>query len=97
MDGQVYIYPNPYKKLYVNEASGAVLSLNAMTSRDTQITIRIYDISGNLVHQEKREGRAYLANSGPLDISPQKLASGVYIAVVSAGLDTRRIKFAIEK
>ena len=97
VDGQVYIYPNPYKKLYANETGSGVLSLNAMTSRDAQITVRIYDISGNLVHQEKREGRAYLANSGPLDISPQKLASGVYIAVVSAGLDTRRIKFAIEK
>ena len=92
VDGEVYIYPNPQKSIYDQG-----INLNLMTNSDASLTVRIYDIGGSLVWQEKLAAKAYLRQRARLGVSDRKLASGVYIAVISADQDSRRIKFAVEK
>lgn len=90
--GEVYIYPNPLKSIYPQQ-----MTLSVMTNRDADFVLRIYDIGGSLVHQQKGAVKAYLRNRQPIDIPRQKLASGVYIAVIATDLESYRIKFAVEK
>lgn len=92
VDGEVYIFPNPLKSIYANK-----LTLNVMTTRDTPLDIRIYDISGTLVYRQMGQARAYLRNRELIDIPAAKLASGVYIVVIKSSTDSTRIKFAVEK
>ncbi len=92
VDGEVYIYPNPLKSIYDEK-----LTLNVMTNRDTYIELKIFDINGSLIYSQRGEARAYLRNREILDIPAGKLHSGVYVAVVSADTDSRRLKFAVEK
>jgi M6 family metalloprotease-like protein len=90
--GEVYIYPNPLKSIYAQN-----LTLNLMTSRDTDFELKIFDIKGRLVYRQKAFAKAYLRNRQLIDLPEAKLASGVYIAVVCADTRSKRIKFAIEK
>jgi hypothetical protein len=90
--GQVYIYPNPLKSIYNQK-----LVLNIMPSRNTDVTLKIYDISGSLIYQQKATAKAYLNNLEIFNIPAQKLSSGVYIAVISTPQTTKRLKFAVEK
>lgn len=90
--GEVYIYPNPLKSIYPQQ-----MTLNVMTNRDADFVLRIYDISGSLVHTQKGTVKAYLRNRQPIVIPKDKLSSGVYIAVIAADLESYRIKFAVEK
>jgi len=89
---ELYIFPNPLKPIYANQ-----LTLNVMTNRDTPLDVRIYDISGNLVFSQKSVAKAYLRNRETIRIPAERLASGVYITVVKAGKESRRLKFAVEK
>jgi len=89
---EVYIFPNPLKSIYDQK-----LSLNVMTTKDTEIELSIFDISGSLVYRKNSFAKAYLRNRDILDLPSQKLSSGVYIAVVKAPTETKRIKFAVEK
>ncbi|MDZ4122121.1 MAG: hypothetical protein U1C33_06840 [Candidatus Cloacimonadaceae bacterium] len=50
-----------------------------------------------MIHSQKGMARAYLRNRDIVDIPWQKLSSGVYIAVVKASSESKRIKFAVEK
>lgn len=90
--GEVYIYPNPLKSIY-----GDRLTLNVMTARDTDFTVKIFDINGSLVFKQKGHARAYLRNRDLISIPGEKFHTGVYIAVVSADTASRRLKFAVEK
>lgn len=90
--GEVYIYPNPLKPLFGNK-----LTLNVMTSQDTPIEIKIFDINGSLVYSQKAYARAYLRNRELIDFPEDRLHNGVYIAVISGYRDTKQIKFAVEK
>ncbi len=90
--GQVYIYPNPLKSIYNQK-----LVLNIMPSRNTDVTLKIFDISGSLVFQQKAAAKAYLNNLEIFDLPAKKLSSGVYIAVISTPQTTKRLKFAVEK
>jgi len=89
---QVYIYPNPLKAIYGNN-----LVLNVMPSRDTEIELSIYDIAGTLVFRQKAVAKAYLKNRELFSIPSLKLTSGVYVAVVKAPQESKRLKFAVEK
>lgn len=92
VDGEVYIFPNPLKSIYDSQ-----LTLNVMTSRDTPIEVKIFDINGSLIYSQKGQTRAYLHNRDLIQIPAGKLRSGVYIAVVSGDTESRRLKFAVEK
>ncbi len=89
---EVYIFPNPLKSIYEKR-----LTLNVMTSEDTPFEFRIFDIAGKLVYQQKSFAYAYLRNRELVDFPVDKLSSGVYIAVICADRESKRIKFAIEK
>lgn len=89
---EVYIYPNPLKSIYGNQ-----INLSIMTNTDAALDVRIYDIGGNLVFSEKGRTKAYLKNRKAINIPAHKLKTGVYIAVVKANNESRRIKFAVEK
>lgn len=90
--GKVFIYPNPLKSIYAQK-----LNLNVMTSRDAELELSIYDISGILVFREKGLAKAYLNNLDIFHIPSDKFTSGVYLAIVKSPQDTKRIKFAVEK
>jgi len=90
--GQVYIYPNPLKSIYQQK-----MRLNIMTSRDTELELSIYDISGTLVYRQKGYAKAYLKNLDIFDLPADKLCSGVYIAIIKSSTDSKRLKFAVEK
>lgn len=90
--GKVFIYPNPLKSIYEQK-----LILQVMPSRDLDLELAIYDISGNLVFQQKAQARAYLNNHDIFNLPADKLSSGVYLAVLRSSNETKRIKFAVEK
>jgi len=90
--GEVYIYPNPLKTIF-----GDKLTLNVMTSQDTPIDIKIFDINGSLIYSQKAYARAYLRNHELIDFPEDRLHNGVYIAVISGYRATKQIKFAVEK
>lgn len=92
VDGELYLFPNPLKSIYEN-----TITLNVMTTQDTPLDLKIYDIGGKLVYSQKSYAKAYLRNREAIQIPAHKLASGVYIAAIKAGNQTRRLKFAVEK
>ena len=92
VDGEVYLFPNPLKSYFDQK-----ITLNLMTSIDTVVKIAIFDISGKLIHEQKSFAKSYLRNRDAIDIPVKKMTSGVYIAVLSAGGETKRLKFALEK
>lgn len=89
---QLYFYPNPLKKIYDQK-----VILSVMPTRDLEIELAIYDISGNLVYKHKAMGYAYLRNLELFRIPVERLGSGIYIAMVSGGGETHRLRFGIEK
>ncbi|HOH78544.1 MAG TPA: T9SS type A sorting domain-containing protein [Candidatus Cloacimonadota bacterium] len=88
---ELYIFPNPLKSIYADQ-----LTLNVMTNRDTPLEVQIFDIGGKVIFEQKSIARAYLRNREAIRIPVEKLASGVYITVVKAGKETKRLKFAVE-
>jgi M6 family metalloprotease-like protein len=90
--GELYIYPNPLKSIYDNK-----LTLNVMTSKDTPLEVKIFDINGGLVYVEKSNAKAYLRNRQVIDLPESRLHSGVYIAIVSGDRASRSLKFAVER
>ena len=90
--GEVYFYPNPLKSIYRQK-----ILLNVMTSRDAELELSIFDISGTLVYRQKGFAKAYLKNLDIFNIPTDKLCSGVYIAILKSSEGRKRIKFAIEK
>jgi len=90
--GEVFIFPNPWKSIYPRQ-----LTLQVMTSRDTDIVTKIFDISGKLVYTQKGRCKAYLRNRDIIDLPLDKLTSGVYIAVITGSGESVRYKFGIEK
>ncbi|HOH59798.1 MAG TPA: T9SS type A sorting domain-containing protein, partial [Candidatus Cloacimonadota bacterium] len=89
---ETYIYPNPLKPIYEQR-----LRLSVMTTTDTQVELKIFDISGNMVHQQTGLAYAYLRNLDIFDIPAHNLSSGIYIAVLKGGGQTLQLRFGIEK
>ncbi len=90
--GKLFIYPNPLKSIYAQK-----INLNVMTSRDIELELSIFDISGTLVYREKALAKAYLNNLEIFHIPADKFSSGVYLAIVKSPQETKRLKFAVEK
>lgn len=89
---ELYIFPNPLKSIYAQN-----IRLSVMPTRDLEVELGIYDISGTLVHHQKAQAMAYLRNLEIFNIPAAKLSSGIYIAVIKGGGETHRIKFGVEK
>jgi len=90
--GEVFVFPNPWKPIYPPQ-----ITLQVMTSRNTEIVTRIFDISGKLVYTQKGRCQAYLRNRDVIDLPLDRLTSGVYIIVITGGSESLSYKFAIEK
>ncbi|HVP35717.1 MAG TPA: T9SS type A sorting domain-containing protein, partial [Terriglobales bacterium] len=75
-DKSVYNYPNPAKD---------ETTIRYFLSRDAQVDIKIYDLSGDLVAQASQAGKANTENEYKWDCS--KYASGVYLCRVEAKSD----------
>jgi M6 family metalloprotease-like protein len=75
-DKSVYNYPNPAKD---------ETTIRYFLSRDAQVNIKIYDLSGDLVAQTSQSGKANTENEYKWDCS--KYASGVYLCRVEAKSD----------
>ncbi len=89
---ELYFFPNPLKKIYE-----PTLRLSVMPTEDTQVEIKIFDISGKMVYQHSALAYAYLRNLEIFEIPAHKFSSGIYIAIVSAKGETHRLRFGIEK
>jgi len=68
-----------------------------MTSRDTALEVKIFDINGSLIFRQSSTAKAWLRNRNVINLPADRLRSGVYICVVSGDRDSRSIKFAVEK
>jgi hypothetical protein len=89
---ELYIFPNPLKSIYEQN-----IRLSVMPTRDLEVELSIFDISGTLVYRKKALALAYLRNLEIFNIPAAKLSSGIYIAVITGGGETHRIKFGVEK
>jgi hypothetical protein len=86
----IYAFPNPVRPEY-----SGIITIQGMRRNST---IKITDFAGQIVNQGKSNGGIYTWDG--FDIKGKKVASGVYIAWISAGdgfdsPDTRTIKIAI--
>ncbi len=89
---ELYFFPNPLKRFYQPQ-----ISLSVMPTEDMPISLRIFDISGKMLYDHSGMAFAYLRNMDLFDIPVAKLSSGIYIAVISGGGETHRLRFGIEK
>ncbi len=88
--GDIYAFPNPVRPEYTGP-----ITIQGMRKNSN---IKITDFNGQLVHQGKSNGGTYVWYG--LDLNDRKVASGIYVAWISAGdgfekPDTRTIKIAI--
>jgi len=88
----LYFFPNPLKKIYEPR-----LRLSVMPTQDMQVELKIFDISGKMVYSHSALAYAYLRNLEIFEIPAHKLSSGIYIAIISSGGETHRLRFGIEK
>lgn len=97
---ETYIYPNPYSSIFnstiVNgrEEPGKI-ALRIMTSADTRVEIKIFDIAGNIIHKNKIDCQAYLKKS--LLIPAEDFSSGIYFALLKTRGKVMKLNFAVEK
>ncbi|MDY0325372.1 MAG: immune inhibitor A [Candidatus Cloacimonadaceae bacterium] len=89
---ELYFFPNPLKKIYEPR-----LRLSVMPTQDMQVELKIFDISGKMVYSHSALAYAYLRNLEIFEIPAHKLSSGIYIAIISSGGETHRLRFGIEK
>jgi len=88
---ETYVYPNPFIAQHHD-----FLRFRIMTTLDTPVNIKIYNIAGQLVAEKTEQARAYTPEpSIPFDI--KGLSSGLYFALVTAKNKTMTMKFAIER
>lgn len=89
---ELYFFPNPLKSFYNQE-----VKLSVMPTEDTMVRVKIFDISGKLIYNERALARQYLRNQDLFHIPTHKLASGIYMAIITSGGETHKLRFGIEK
>ena len=97
---KTYFYPNPFSKIYnqsiyKGEIREKAITLQIMTSKNTNVEIKIFDIAANLIKKEKIFCNKYISNS--ISINANKLASGVYFGILDSNDEILKLKFAIQK
>ncbi len=90
--GEVYIYPNPWKQIFSPK-----ITFRIMTSKTTQVEVKIYDIAGKQLYGNKITCEAYLPNQQKIQLPIKKMASGIYLAELYSNGERKSLKFAIEK
>jgi hypothetical protein len=89
---QTFVYPNPFINRLHND-----LRFNIMTTKDTVVNIRIYNISGQLVARLSNNTTAYFANSNNFILRPETWSSGVYFAILEAEGESKVLRFGVER
>ncbi len=89
---EVFVFPNPLSPVYEQK-----LTFQIMTSRDAEVEVSVFDIAGKKIFRKNVLCKAWLRNKELVDFPVDRLASGVYIAVLKSGSEVKRIKFALEK
>ena len=97
---KIYFYPNPLSAIYNGTLVNGFyrercINLNLLTSQDTDVEIKIFDVAGNKILSEIVYCNAYVQNGLLIDCS--KLSSGVYFAIIKTENEILKKKFAIEK
>lgn len=98
---ETYFYPNPLSSTFSraldfsNPVPDHTIILKVMTSIDTKVEVKIFDIVANEIFEKKQYCEKDFAQKIYIDAG--KLASGVYLAVIKADGETLRLKFAIQK
>ncbi len=87
-----YIYPNPY-----NSINSSDLKVRLMVSRNCEVKIKIYNISGKMIYEQKEFCQKYLNEIFELNLIKKKLSSGVYFAIFEAEGKQIKNKFAVER
>ena len=98
VDGEVYLYPNPLCQL-----SGYELNFNILVTKDTEVSMKIFDIAGNLI-EKVGNIKCYknVKNRTRLNLNTKDFTSGVYFVQLKAGgekasSETKVLKLAIER
>jgi len=73
-DHQIKVYPNPF-----SDATNVVFRLD----RSTSVSVKLYDLPGNLVYQEN--SRLYPSGENNIRIDRNNLGNGLYILEVTIG------------
>jgi len=91
---ECYVYPNPF--IYQHHER---LRFRIMVSKDADVNIKLYSISGQPVAELTKQAIAYSPepNTFSFALKENKLSAGIYFAVVKAGGETITMKFAIER
>jgi M6 family metalloprotease-like protein len=97
---EVYFYPNPLSRIATGSVFGGakreqVITLKLLTAVNTEVQVQVFDIAGNSVFTGTSLCDAYIP--GAVFIDASALASGVYMATITAEGTTLTRKFAIEK
>jgi M6 family metalloprotease-like protein len=100
IDEHTYVYPNPYSKvnnrsIFQGELRPNAITIKFLLAHDAITEIKIFDIAGNKVFEDKKMSIAYIQSDVEVDV--KKYASGMYFAVIKANNQTKMLKFAIEK
>jgi hypothetical protein len=89
--GEIIVIGSAERKGVVNPDKGDIAEIQFRGSNDGRFTLRVFTITGELVHDESREMLA----AGKFFWEPAGIASGIYVVHVKGpGLDTYR-KLAI--
>ncbi|MFA5498923.1 MAG: T9SS type A sorting domain-containing protein [Candidatus Cloacimonadia bacterium] len=89
---ECYIFPNP-----VGGLQGETLYLNMMTNESILVEVKIFDITGKIIFQDRVQSQAYVRNRNKVNIYVTNLARGVYILQMAARDQVLTFKFAVEK
>jgi len=91
---ECYVYPNPF--IYQHHER---LRFRIMVSKDADVKIKLYSISGQPVAELTKRAIAYSPepNTFSFALKEHKLSAGIYFAVVRAEGETITMKFAIER
>jgi M6 family metalloprotease-like protein len=92
VSGEVYIYPSPWCL-----ANPEPPTLKLMVSRNARVSIKMFDIAGNLIYQDQRACTAWMDNSARLGVDIGKLSSGMYFIQLKSGSETKILRYAVEK
>lgn len=93
VDGQVYLYPNPLCQL-----SGYEIHFNILVTKDANVSVKIFDIAGNLIKKvENIKCYKNVNNRTRLNLDIKDLTSGVYFVQLKARDEIKVLKLAIER
>lgn len=100
INSETYVYPNPFssafnRSIFKGKVMEDHISVRFMLSESTPVKIKVFDITGSIIKQKTITAEAYVA--GSMNLNVNKMASGVYCAILKANGKVKKLKFAIEK